>query len=136
MYVTYEEAIGFINSSSNKIKVITFAIENCQYCDDFLPDVFDVQMSEMSEHFEVRYLDVRNQDIPFPPHYAPTFYFFIPGTQEPMPLLRSGGTLPELLRKDLEAMIAIKDQGLTIEQAYSGVEIPQPTMWMQRLIRF
>ena len=132
--VTYGEALSFIKNDSDKIKVVVFYIKNCPTCDDFLPDVFDVEIKNRSEHFDVVYVDSEGSDIPFPPSATPTAYFYIPKTEEPMPFFRVGGTLPLTLQKDLDGMIRIKDEGISATEAFSFVP-EEITSWGHRQLR-
>jgi thiol-disulfide isomerase/thioredoxin len=133
--VTYDEALTFLKNDSNKIKVVVFYIENCPTCDDFLPDLFNVEIEKRSDHFEVVYVDSESQDIPFPPSATPTAYFYIPNTEEPMPFFRVGGTIPSVLEKDLDGMIKIKDEGILATEAFSFVP-EEITSWGHRQLRF
>ena len=136
-YISYEEAVSFWNSENSKIKVVVFALENCNTCDDFLPDVFEkIINEEYSDHFEVVNVDIFSEDILFPPVNAPTIYFKIPNTDEPMPLVRTGGVPEVMLRKDLDTMIKIKDEGLSIDNAFSATSYMEVNSWIQRQMRF
>jgi hypothetical protein len=134
-YIKYSEALDFINSESTKIKVVIFSIKDCPTCDDFLPHVFEPLLQELSDHFEWVYVDSESNDIPFPPVSAPTIYFNIPNVLEPMPIFRVGGTTPEILRKDIEKMVDIKDNKISLKEAFSE-PIQEITSWVHRFSRF
>jgi hypothetical protein len=134
-YVSYQDALNFINKESNKIKVVVFSIKDCPTCDDFLPHVFDPAIAQRSDHFEVIYVNSESSDIPFPPSATPSVYFYIPNTQEPMPFFRVGGTIPSVLEKDLDGMINIKDEGVSATEAFSFVP-EEITSWGHRQLRF
>lgn len=134
-YTSYLEALDFVNQESNKIKVVVFSIKDCTTCDDFLPALFAPAIAERSDHFECVYVDANDLNIVFPPVSAPTAYFFIPNTEEPMPIFRVGGTTPTVLSKDLDIMIKIKDEGISLADAFS--EPPtEVTSWVHRSLRF
>lgn len=117
-WISQIEAEQFLKTASPKIKVIYYVIKDCPHCDDFIPDVIEPLVEKYSEHFEGYKVDSEDLDIKFPPSAFPTGYFFVPGTKEKMPLLRYGGAIPEYVEDDFHAMIEIKDQGKTIEQAF------------------
>ena len=135
-YTNYEEALSFWKEDNEKIKVIVFAIKDCPTCDDFLPDLFDVEINNRIDHFDVKYVDLETSTMDFPPISTPTAYFHIPNTDQPMPIFRVGGTIPSILQNDLDAMISIKDDGLTFEEAFFSKPQTEMTSWVQRLARF
>jgi hypothetical protein len=134
MYVLYSEALSFVNQLEDKIKVVIFSVKDCPTCDDFLPHVFEPALQERINHFEWVYVDSESGDIPFPPTATPTAYFYIPNTVDPMPFFRVGGTLPSILHKDLDAMIKIKDTGITAAEAF-GHTTTEVTSWVHRILR-
>lgn len=134
-YISYKDALDFINKNSEKIKVVVFSIENCPTCDDFLPHVFDPAIKERLDHFDVVYVNSEGLDIPFPPSATPTVYFYIPNTKENMPFFRVGGTTPLILQKDLDAMIKIKDEEISSTDAFSYIP-EEITSWGHRQLRF
>jgi hypothetical protein len=134
MYITYQEALSFVAEDSEKIKVVVFGVQDCPTCDDFLPHVFAPAIEARAEHFECVYVDASAADVPFPPTATPTVYFYIPNTTEPMPFFRVGGTLPSVLHKDLDAMIKIKDNGVSAADAFSN-PMETITSWVHRLLR-
>jgi thiol-disulfide isomerase/thioredoxin len=134
-YTTYEEAVNFVKSTSDKIKVVVFLIKDCPTCDDFIPDVFDVEIKNRSEHFDVVYVDLESSSMMFPPLNTPTAYFYIPNTEYPMPIFRVGGTLPSILQNDLNAMVLVKNNEKTFEEAFFSNTVSEVTSWMQRQIR-
>ena len=134
-YVTYEDAVDFVKSESEKIKVVVFSIKDCPTCDDFLPDVFDVEVKKRSEHFDTVYVDLDSANMMFPPLNTPTAYFYIPNTEYPMPIFRVGGTLPSILQNDFDAMISVKNNEKTFEEAFFSKAPMEVTSWMQRQIR-
>lgn len=117
-WISQAEAEDFLKIPSTKIKVIYYVTKDCPHCDDFIPDVIEPLIEKYSDHFEGYKVDSEDPDIKFPPQAFPTGYFFVPNTKEKMPLLRYGGAIPEYVEDDLQAMIEIKDQGKTIEQAF------------------
>jgi hypothetical protein len=135
-YTLYNEALNFWNSENEKIKVVIFSLKDCPTCDDFLPHVLEpILINEYAEHFDVVKVDLAEDSITFPPIGAPTIYFSIPNTQEKMPLVRVGGIPESFLRKDLDTMIKIKDQGWTVAQALADTQYTEVSAWIQRQIR-
>jgi hypothetical protein len=135
-FVSYEEALNFAKSESGKIKVVGFILKDCPTCDDFVKDVFDVEIGNRSEDFEAVYVDLYENFMEFPPVSVPTTYFFIPNTNEEMPLFRVGGTTPNNLKNDLDRMVMIKNEGKTIVEAfYENAPPIELTTWMQRGLR-
>jgi len=130
-YTDYKEAMKFMHAQSLKIKMVCFAKKDCPFCDDFLPDVLLVSLRQMSDHFEWRFVDVDEADMLFPVVHTPTAYFYIPNTAEKMPLIRVGGTTPQILKNDLEAMIDVKDQGKTLVQAFLEDRKQEISQWGQ-----
>lgn len=137
-YTTYEEALSFWNASNEKIKVVIFDLPNCETCDDFMRDVFEpIITTDYAEHFDVVKTDISDPAVSFPPIGNPTVYFNIPNsTDEPMPLIRVGGIPESYLRKDLDSMVKIKDEGLTIDEAFADTPYTEVTSWIQRQLRF
>lgn len=133
-YTTYESAVTFCKSQSDKIKMVCFAKKDCPFCDDFLPDVLLVSLRELQDHFEWRFVDVDQADMLFPVVHTPTAYFYVPNTEEKMPLVRVGGTTPQILKNDLEAMIDIKDKGRTLVQAFLEDRKPEISQWGQQFL--
>lgn len=134
-YVNYDDAVSFVNSDSEKIKVVVFSLKDCPTCDDFLPDVFDVEIKNRAEHFDVVYVDLDTANMMFPPLSTPTAYFFIPNTDHPMPIFRAGGTLPSILQNDLDAMISVKNQEKSFNEAFFSNLPSEVTSWIQRQAR-
>jgi hypothetical protein len=137
-YVTYEDLLNFWNAPNEKIKVVIFDLPNCETCDDFMRDVFEpIITTDYAEHFDVVKTDISDSSISFPPISNPTIYFNIPNsTDEPMPLIRVGGIPESYLRKDLDAMVKIKDEGLSIDEAFNNTPYAEVTSWIQRQLRF
>ena len=137
-YITYEDALNFWNAPNEKIKVVIFELANCETCDDFMKDVFEpIITSDYAEHFDVVKTDISDSSISFPPISTPTIYFNIPNsTDEPMPLIRVGGIPEAMLRKDLDSMVKIKDESLSIDEAFSNTPYSEVTSWIQRQLRF
>lgn len=117
-WITQKQADDFLRKSNNKIKVIYYVQKDCPVCDDFIPDVIEVLLEKYKDHFEAYKIDSEDPDILYPPQSFPTGFFYVPNTKEKMPLLRFGGATPEYVEDDFLAMIEIKDQGKTIEQAF------------------
>ena len=117
-WITQQQADTFLRSPNSKIKVIFYVTKICPTCDDFIPDVLEPLLEKYSDHFEAYKVDSEDSDILYPPSSFPTGFFHIPNTKEKMPLIRFGGAVPEYVEDDLMAMIEIKDQGKTIEQAF------------------
>lgn len=132
--VTYSEALEFIKANTGKIRVVVFHVKDCVTCDDFLPDLFNVEIEKRSEHFEVVYVDSASLDVPFPPYGTPTVYFYIPDTEEPMPFIRVGGTTRGVLEKDLDCMIRIKDEKISAFDVFS-YHPEEITSWTHRQYR-
>lgn len=130
-YTEYEQAMEFMNTPSSKIKMVCFAKKDCPFCDDFLPDVLQVALRQLSEHFEWVFVDVDTASMLFPVVHTPTAYFYVPNTAEKMPLMRVGGTTPQILKNDLEAMIDIKDHGKTLVQAFLEDRKQEISQWAQ-----
>ena len=137
-YITYEDLLNFWNAPNEKIKVVIFDLPNCETCDDFMRDVFEpIITTDYAEHFDVVKTDISDSSISFPPISNPTIYFNIPNsTEEPMPLIRVGGIPESYLRKDLDAMVKIKDEGLSIDEAFNNTPYAEVTSWIQRQLRF
>ena len=131
-FVSYNEAVEFIKAPGNKIKVVAFVIENCPTCDDFVPHVFEPAIAARLGDFEMVKVDIAKTDAVFPPTSTPTFYFYIPNTQEPMPLFRVSGTTPSVLGNDLDCMVRIKNEGLSIAEAFQ--KPAEITSWVNRLL--
>lgn len=133
-YNTYQEAAIFSKTQSSKIKMVCFTKKDCPFCDDFLPDVLLVTLKELQEHFDWMFVDVDEANMLFPVVHTPTAYFYIPNTTEKMPLIRVGGTTPQILKNDLEAMIDIKDKGRTLVQAFLEDRKPEISQWGQHFL--
>lgn len=134
-YTAYLDAFNFCKTESTKIKMVCFTQKDCPFCDDFLPDVLLVALQELESHFNWVFVDVDEAtDMPFPMVHTPTAYFYIPNTQEKMPLVRVGGTTPLILKNDLEAMIDIKDNGKTLIQAFLEDRQPEISQWGQQFL--
>lgn len=134
-YTAYSDALDFWKTESSKIKMVCFAQKDCPFCDDFLPDVLLVALQELEIHFDWVFVDVdQAADMPFPMVNTPTAYFYIPNTQEKMPLVRVGGTTPQILKNDLEAMVDIKDNGRTLVQAFLEDRQPEISQWGQQFL--
>ena len=134
-FTSYEDAVKFKEASNDKIKVVYFYKKDCPYCDDFIPHVFEKHLLEKSEHFDWRKVCVDTGGIPFPPRDTPLAYFWIPNTEEPMPLIRNGACTPQLMERDLNCMISIKDEGKSIEEAFFGDGEAPLSSWGQQFIR-
>ena len=137
-FSSYNETISFWNEENSKIKCVIFYKQDCPYCDDFIPHVLEPALDAKSEHFDVRKICVDTSGLPFPPLSTPVVYFYIPNTTEPMPLIRSSGATPEILNDDLTAMISVKDEGKTIQQAFFDGKTPPMSAWAQffnRIVR-
>lgn len=137
-YISYQDALTFWNTPNEKIKVVIFELANCETCDDFMRDVFEpIITNDYADHFDVVKTDIASHDVSFPPIGTPTIYFDIPNsTEEPMPLIRVGGIPESYLRKDLDAMVKIKDEGLTIDEAFANTVYSEVNSWVQRQLRF
>jgi hypothetical protein len=132
-FISYNEMLNWWNLPNEKIKCVIFYKENCPYCDDFVPHVLEEKLIEKSQHFDVRKVCVDTGGNPFPPYSTPMVYFSIPNTTEKMPLLRTGGATPDVVEEDLNSMINMKEQGLTIQQAFFDGKSPVMSTWVQRL---
>lgn len=132
-YVSYKDALSFLENSNDKIKAVIFGLQNCTTCDDFIPDVLELELSSREE-FEYVKVDLAEaaSQMKFPPVSAPTVFFFVPETDEPMPLFRVGGTTPGILKNDLDAMVKIKNSQLSLEEAFKDVNLGEVTQWVQR----
>ena len=132
-YITYNEAVSFLEGSSSKIKAVIFALNGCTTCDDFVPDILEVELGSR-EDFEYVKVDLAKAatSMKFPPVSAPTTFFFIPNAAENMTLFRVGGTTPQILKNDLDAMVRIKNESLSLEDAFAGVNVGEVTQWVQR----
>lgn len=133
-FSTYEDVINFWDSDNEKIKCVIFYKKNCPTCDDFIPHVLEPALINKSEHVDVRKICVDTGNIPFPPSSTPTVYFTIPNTTEPMPLIRTSGATAEILTNDLDAMISMKDEGKTINQAFFENKEPVFSGWSQQML--
>lgn len=132
-FTPYNEMLNWWNAPSDKIKCVIFYKQDCPYCDDFVPHVLEAKLESKTDHFDVRKVCVDTGGVPFPPYSTPMVYFTIPNTSEKMPLLRTGGATPEIVENDLNNMISMKDQGLTIQQAFFDGKPPVMSSWVQRL---
>lgn len=136
-YISYTDALNFWNTPNNKIKVVIFALEDCATCDDFIPDIFEKMIiDEFSDHFDMVKVSLDDESISFPPLGLPTVYFYIPNTDEPMPLIRTGGAPEQMIRKDLQNMVKMKDENFSIEEAFADTHYMEISPWIQRQIRF
>jgi hypothetical protein len=117
-WISQIEAEKFANEPNEKIKVIYYVTKICPTCDDFIPDIIEPLIDKYSDHFVGYKVDSEDRDIKFPPQAFPTGFFYIPNTTEKMPLIRYGGAPIEHVEDDFLAMIEIKDQGKSIEQAF------------------
>jgi thiol-disulfide isomerase/thioredoxin len=134
-YTKYTDVVNFWKKSSDKIKMVCFAQEDCPFCDDFLPDILLVALKEFKDHFEWVFVDIDEAtEMPFPVVNTPTAYFHVPNTKEKMPLVRVGGTTPQILKNDLEAMIDIKDNEKTLVQAFLEDRQPEISQWGQQFL--
>lgn len=131
-FTSYEQALDFIKTPNGKIKVVAFVIKDCPTCDDFVPHVFEPAITERQDHFEMVKVDLATANMPFPPTGTPTFYFYIPNTTEQMPLFRVSGTVPSVLKNDLDSMIRVKDEGVSINEAFQKPK--EITSWVNRLL--
>jgi len=134
-YTAYSDALTFWKTSSSKIRMVCFVQKDCPFCDDFVPDVLLVALKTLQDHFEWAFVDVdQATEMPFPVIHTPTAYFNIPNTKEKMPLVRVGGTTPQILKNDLEAMVDIKDKGRTLVQAFLEDRQPEISQWGQQFL--
>lgn len=134
-YATYADAVLFWKTSSDKIKMVCFSQKDCPFCDDFLPDVLLAALKDFKNHFEWVFVDVDEAvEMDFPVVHTPTAYFKVPNTTEKMPLIRVGGTTPQILKNDLEAMVDIKDKGRTLVQAFLEDRQPEISQWGQQFL--
>lgn len=134
-YTKYNDALNFWQNPSDKIKMVCFTQEDCPFCDDFLPDVLLVTLKDLSNHFEWVFVDIDEAtEMTFPVVNTPTAYFNIPNTKEKMPLVRVGGTTPQILKNDLEAMVDIKDKGKSLVQAFLEDRQPEISQWGQQFL--
>jgi thiol-disulfide isomerase/thioredoxin len=124
-WISQIEAEEFVKKSNSKIKLIYYVTKICPHCDDFIPDIIEPLVEKYSDHFEGYKVDSDDPNIMFPPPAFPTAYFHIPNTKEKMPLVRYGGAPLAHVEDDFQAMIEIKDQGKTIEQAFFVDRRPQ-----------
>jgi hypothetical protein len=131
-WITQIEAEEFVKNANSKIKIIYYVTKYCENCDDFIPDIIEPLIEKYSEHFDGYKVDSEDPDIKFPPHSFPTGFFYIPNTNEKMPLIRYGGAPVEHVEDDFLAMIEIKDHGKTIEQAFFVDRRPQLFPYSQR----
>jgi hypothetical protein len=134
-FSNYNDAIDFWNGENSKIKCVIFYKHDCPYCDDFIPHVLEPALVAKEDHFDVRKICVETSGLPFPPVSTPVVYFNIPNTTEPMPLTRTSGATPEILENDLNAMISMKDEGKTIQQAFFEGKTPPMSAWTQFFTR-
>lgn len=130
----YEDVINFWNTPNTKIKCVIFYKKNCPTCDDFVPHVLEPALESKAGHFDVRKICVDTGNIPFPPVNVPAVYFSIPNTTEPMPLVRTSGATQDILINDFDAMIEMKDNGKTINEAYFQNKAPVMSSWSQQLM--
>lgn len=117
-WISQSEAEDFIKKPNSKIKLIYYVTRICPYCDDFIPAIIEPLVEKYSDHFEGYKVDSEDPGIMFPPPAFPTGYFHIPNTTEKMPLIRYGGAPIEHVEDDFLAMIEIKDERKSIEQAF------------------
>jgi thiol-disulfide isomerase/thioredoxin len=130
-FSTYNETFEFWNSNNSKIKCVIFYKQDCPYCDDFIPHVLEPALEAKANNFDVRKICVDTSGLPFPPLNTPVVYFSVPNTSESMPLIRSGSTTLEVLNDDLDCMIAMKNEGKTIQQAFFDNRAPVLSAWTQ-----
>jgi thiol-disulfide isomerase/thioredoxin len=131
-WITQKEAEEFVNRPNSKIKIIYYVTKFCDHCDDFIPDIIEKLVENYSDHFEGYKVDSEDPTIKFPPQAFPTGFFYIPNTEEKMPLVRYGGAPIEHVEDDFLAMIEMKDQGKTIEQAFFVDRRPQLFPYSQK----
>jgi len=116
--ITYQEAVDLASSykDRNKVTVIIFKEEHCEWCADFIPNVMDKAAIEFSNDVDFYIVPTRDGQL-FPQSQTPVTFIFVPGNcPNVMPLIRPGAADLGNVSSDLRRVIDSMHSGLDLDQ--------------------
>jgi hypothetical protein len=116
--ISYEQALEIVKKSSDKMLMFIFVRDDCPICSSFVPEVMIPEIENNLDDIDYYIIDTKMFKMYFPPVSYPAIYYFIPGSTEEMPIMRSGGTTDEIFKFDLSRILKVK-QGMSLIEAFS-----------------
>jgi hypothetical protein len=123
--ITYKEALKIANSVrdgsyTEKVVGIFFTLKDCDVCGPWLKDVVTPIEEKFSPDFIGYEVHVDENDIAFPPPATPTSYFFVPGKSCKQQINRVGPGPIDRATFDIQRMIKMKNEGISLYEAFYG----------------
>jgi len=116
--ISYEQALDIVKNPSDKMQIFIFVRKDCPICNSFVPDIVIPEIENNSDDIDYFIIDTNAFKMTFPPVVFPSFYYFVPGSAEEMPITRSGDAPAEVFRFDLSRILRLKE-GISLVEAFS-----------------
>jgi len=121
--ITYAESVELAESvrlgqKVDKVVMVIFSMSNCEVCQPWLKDAVEPLSNIYDNEIDFVQVYVDKSDITFPPPQVPAVYFFVPGNPKEQHISRLGPANPELIKRDLIKLIKMKNEGLSLHDAF------------------
>ena len=116
--ISYKEAVRLASNykNSNKVTLIIFKEEHCEWCTEFIPNVMAKAAVEFANDVDFYIVPTREGQL-FPQAQTPVTFIFVPGEcKNTMPLIRPGAADLGNVSSDLRRVVESMKHGYDLDQ--------------------